>query len=186
MPDHPSQATPVEIDAVLPPDGRATTDAKVDPAHASEVSRIIAHWMDEFIHIPGTKFRFGLDPLIGLIPGIGAILSSSVSAVVLAEGVRLGVPVSVLMRMGVNILINDVLDTIPVLGDAVSMAFKSNTINLALINRWKSGEAAKIKTGSRIFLLVVFGFWVGLMAFWWFVILSLLGLALHAIGKLFS
>jgi Domain of unknown function (DUF4112) len=90
------------------------------------------------------------------------------------------------MRMGVNILINDVLDTIPVLGDAVSMAFKSNTINLALINRWKSGEAAKIKTGSRIFLLVVFGFWVGLMAFWWFVILSLLGLALHAIGKLFS
>lgn len=185
MPEASRDATRIEVDAVLPPDGKTTPKDRIDPVHASEVSRIIAHWMDEFIHIPGTKIRFGLDPLIGLVPGIGAVLSSSVSAVVLAEAVRLRVPVSVLFRMGVNVLINDALDSVPLVGDFISAFFKSNSINLALINRWKSGEQAKIKKGSRLFLLLVFGFWIGLMLFWWFVILTLLGTALHLIGKLF-
>lgn len=185
MHDEPSQATRIEIDAVLPPDEKSSLKGKIDPAHASEISRIIAHWMDEFIHIPGTKIRFGLDPLIALVPGFGALLSSSVSAVVLAEAVRLRVPVSVLMRMGINVLINDALDCIPIVGNAISIVFKSNTINLALINRWKSGDTAKIKKGSRLFLLLVFGFWVGLMLFWWFIILTLLGTVIHFVGKLF-
>jgi hypothetical protein len=185
MPDEPHAATPIEVDAVLPPDGKSTAKGKIDPAHASEVSRIIAHWMDEFIHVPGTKIRFGLDPLIALVPGFGALLSSSVSAVVLAEAVRLRVPVSVLFRMGINVLINDAIDCIPLVGNAISVIFKSNTINLALINRWKAGEHAKIKKGSRLFLLLVFGFWIGMMAFWWFVILTVLGTALHFLGKLF-
>jgi hypothetical protein len=185
MPDLPPQAANIEVDAVLPPDGKKVPKDGIDPAHASEVSRIVAHWMDEFIHIPGTKIRFGLDPLIGLVPGIGAVLSSSVSAVVLAEAVRLRVPVSVLLRMGINILVNDALDSVPVVGDFISAFFKSNSVNLALINRWKTGEHVKIKRGSRLFLLLVFGFWLALMLFWWFAVLTLLGGFVHLLGKVF-
>ena len=164
MSDSPKKVQHVHVDAVLPPDGKGKAPTGLDAAHASEISRIIAHWMDEFIHIPGTKIRIGLDPIIGLIPAVGGLLSSSVSLVVLVEGVRHGVPVSVLARMGLNILINNVLDAIPVIGDAASVFFRSNTMNLVLLNRWKAGEKAAVKKGSRVFVVVFFFLWLGLMA----------------------
>jgi hypothetical protein len=109
---------------VLPPDGKGRAPAGKDAEHASEVARIIAHWMDEFIRIPGTQIRMGLDPIIGLIPGIGGLLSSSVSLVVMVEAVRHRVSPAVFLRMGLNIGINEVLDAIPVVGDAASIFFK--------------------------------------------------------------
>src|SRR6187431_735696 len=70
--------------------------------------------MDEIVRIPGTKFRFGLDPLIGLIPGIGDTSSALVSAFALIQAARLGVPKILLARMSLNILVNEVIGIIPV------------------------------------------------------------------------
>jgi hypothetical protein len=89
--------------------------------------------MDEIVRIPGTKFRFGLDPLIGLIPGIGDTSSALVSAFALIQAARLGVPKILLARMSLNILINEIIGIIPVVGDAFSFWFKSNARNYQII-----------------------------------------------------
>src|SRR5438128_2317524 len=136
----PADPKVIEADAVvLPPEGAPTkrgaskgTDKGVEAKNASEVSRIVAQWMDELFRIPGTNFRIGLDPIIGLFPGIGDFLASSVGLVTITEGVRTGVPVPVLFRMGFNVLINDAIGTIPGIGDVFSAFFKSNSRNLKL------------------------------------------------------
>lgn len=188
MPEDSKNARPVEIDSVLPPDAKGKTSSKQEIEHASEVSRIIAHWMDEFIHIPGTSIRIGLDPIIGLVPGIGALLSSSVSFVVLAEGVRHRVPLFVLMRMGLNVLINDALDSLPIVGDAASIFFRSNTRNLALLNQWKAGEQEAVKRGSRLFLFFFFFVWLSLIFLWatvWVLIAGTVWQLLKKLGGVF-
>jgi hypothetical protein len=89
--------------------------------------------MDEIIRVPGTKFRFGLDPLIGLVPGIGDTSSALVSAFALIQAARLGVPKVLLARMSLNILINEIVGIVPVFGDAFSFWFKSNARNYQII-----------------------------------------------------
>ena len=95
--------------------------------------------MDEVIRIPGTKFRFGLDPLLGLIPGIGDTSSALVSAFALIQALRVGVPKILLMRMAGNILVNEVIGIVPVVGDAFSFWFKSNARNYEIIKNHRLG-----------------------------------------------
>lgn len=159
------------VDAVLPPDGKGRAPTGQDAHDASEVSRIIAHWMDEFLRIPGTNIRLGLDPILGLFPVAGGLLSSCVSLVVLIEALRLRMPLAVLGRMGGNILLNGMLDAIPLAGDVASIFFRSNTRNLALINRWKAGGQASIRRSSRILMWGFAAFFFLLLAGWfllWF------------------
>jgi hypothetical protein len=97
--------------------------------------------MDEIIRVPGTNFRFGLDPIIGLVPGIGDTTSALVSAFALIQALRLGVPKILLARMAMNILINEVIGIIPVVGDAFSFWFKSNARNYEIIKSHRLGSA---------------------------------------------
>ena len=91
--------------------------------------------MDDFLRVPGTKLRFGLDPIIGLLPGIGDVTSAIVSAVAFVHAARSGVPKILLARMAMNILINELVGIIPGLGDAFSFWFKSNVRNYELLRR---------------------------------------------------
>ena len=104
----------------------------------------LARIMDEFIRVPGTKFKFGLDPLIGLLPGLGDTGSALVSAFALIQAARLGVPKILLARMSLNILINELIGIVPVVGDAFSFWFKSNARNYQIIKRprGRSGRCA--------------------------------------------
>src|SRR3954470_9540258 len=77
---------------------------------------LIAKLMDSIFVIPGTKIRFGLDPLIGLIPALGATASSLVSVFLIAMSARRGVPNLVLARMALNVLVNAALDAVPGVG----------------------------------------------------------------------
>ena len=88
--------------------------------------RWVALVMDELIVFPRTKFRFGLDPIIGLVPGIGDTASAVISALVLIQAARRGLPKILLARMSLNILINEIVGIVPGLGDAFSFWFKSN------------------------------------------------------------
>lgn len=156
-------------DSILPPDGKKFSKGdrrNTDPA--SETSRIIATWLDEIFRIPGTKIRIGLDPIIGLFPAIGDLLTSSLGLVLVVEGLRHKLPISVLIRMGANVIINQIVGSIPVVGDAFSIWFKSNSRNLVLLNRWKTGDRS-VQRGSRIFMtvfliiwMVIFGAWIAL------------------------
>ena len=102
--------------------------------------------MDEVIRVPGTKFRFGLDPLLGLVPGIGDTSSALVSAFALIQALRLGVPKVLLARMALNILANEVIGIVPVVGDAFSFWFKSNARNYEIIKNHRLGSAPPSKS----------------------------------------
>jgi hypothetical protein len=125
-----------EVDwEVLPPEEKRKREG-LEP-----LFKWIAFIMDEVIRVPGTKFRFGLDPVIGLIPGIGDTSSALVSAFALIQAVRLGVPKILLMRMALNILVNEVVGVIPVIGDAFSFWFKSNARNYEIIKTHRLGPS---------------------------------------------
>jgi hypothetical protein len=112
--------------------------------------------MDEFLRIPGTKFRFGLDPIIGLFPGLGDTASAMVSALALIQAARRGVPKVLLARMSLNILINELVGIIPGIGDAFSFWFKSNTRNYRLLQE-HIGRPTRSRKSDWIFVGVVLG-----------------------------
>jgi hypothetical protein len=154
----------IEIDEVQGPGRKAS-------AGNDALMAAIARIMDDFFVIPGTNIRFGLDPLIGLIPGLGDTTGAVVSTLLLIQGGRAGAPKIVLARMALNVLINTALGAIPVLGDVFSVWFKSNVRNLALLERH-----ADIRRQSSVTdWLFVVGLIVGILAA---VALSLAGLVL--------
>ncbi len=114
---------------VLPPEEKKKRQ-ELEP-----LFRWLALIMDNFLRLPGTKFRFGLDPLLGLIPGLGDTGSSVISAMALIAAARRGLPKILLARMSLNILINEVVGIIPIAGDAFSFWFKSNARNYELLKR---------------------------------------------------
>jgi len=119
---------------VLPPE-RNDPRQNVEP-----LFRWIALLMDDLLRIPGTNFRIGIDPLIGLIPGIGDTGSAMVSAIALIQAARQGMPKIILARMAVNILLNELIGIIPVVGDAFSFWFKSNARNHRLVQEFAGGR----------------------------------------------
>lgn len=126
-----SEATPIDVE-VLPPRERDVPD----------VSRLIAWLLDDLIRIPGTNFRIGFDPIIGLIPGLGDGSTAVMSTVLLLHGLRAGVPRIVLVRMALNILTNSLGGAIPVVGDVFSAWFKSNRRNYELLQRHAGARAS--------------------------------------------
>lgn len=131
---------------VLPPESQ---EAKpIEP-----LFRWIALLMDDLVRVPGTKFRVGIDPLIGLIPGIGDTGSAMVSAVALIQAARQGLPKIILARMAVNILLNELIGIIPFVGDAFSFWFKSNVRNHQLIKEYVGGR----RKAGRSDWIFVFG-----------------------------
>ena len=138
---------------VLPPEDRSRSPR---PSSSLEsLFRLLALIMDDFLRVPGTKLRFGLDPIIGLLPGIGDVTSAIVSAVALVHAARSGVPKILLVRMAMNILINELVGIIPGLGDAFSFWFKSNLRNYELLRRY-SAAPGKSRKGDWIFVITVF------------------------------
>lgn len=157
------------IDGILPPDAvGASPPGQVDATtpEASEVSRILARWLDNWIRIPGTNFKIGLDPIVSLFPGIGDFFASSAGAVILLEGVRQRVSLFVLAHMGVNMLINAALNLIPGLGAIGSAFYKSNARNLQLIRRWQEGQTKQVRRGSIYFLLALLLVFAAIIALW--------------------
>ena len=112
--------------------------------------------MDDLLRLPGTKFRFGLDPLIGLLPGVGDTASAITSALVLFHAARSGLPKVLLARMAGNILINEVIGIIPGLGDAFSFWFKSNRRNYELLQRYRAAPG-RLRKSDWVFLVVLLG-----------------------------
>ncbi|HYG79055.1 MAG TPA: DUF4112 domain-containing protein [Pyrinomonadaceae bacterium] len=109
----------------------------------------LSHLLDGLFRIPGTKWRFGLDALVGLIPGVGDTLTSLASFYILAAGVRYRVPKITLLRMGVNIGIDYLVGAIPGVGDLFDFVWKSNEKNMELIRRRATVSAAEAKSGRK-------------------------------------
>ena len=91
--------------------------------------------LDSAFQVPGTRFRFGLDPIVGLLPGAGDLVSGFFSVMILVHSVRLRIPKVVIARMVLNTGLDLLTGAVPLLGDLFDAAFKANMRNLALLER---------------------------------------------------
>jgi hypothetical protein len=94
----------------------------------------MARLLDAEFSIPGTNIRFGWDPIIGLIPVVGDVLSMLPQFYMLYIGLRLGVSKGTMLEMLSNILIDGLVGTVPIVGDLIDAAFKSNLRNAQLLS----------------------------------------------------
>lgn len=104
--------------------------------------------MDDLIRVPGLGWRFGLDALVGLIPGFGDSASALASFYILAQAVRYGVPKVTLVRMGMNLGIDYVVGSFPLVGDLFDAWWKSNQRNVALLSERATVSAAEARQGK--------------------------------------
>lgn len=107
----------------------------------------LSRMMDGLFRIPGVGWRFGLDALIGLIPGVGDTATSLVSFYILASAVRYRVPKITLLRMGLNLGLDYVVGSVPVVGDLFDAWWKSNQKNVELIRQRATVSAEEARKG---------------------------------------
>jgi hypothetical protein len=148
---------------------RTPTVQTAGSTRALDHLRRLARLMDSQFRVPGTDYRFGLDGLIGLIPGAGDMTTLAVSGYMLYIMAQNGASSYVLARMAVNVIIDAVIGSIPFLGDLFDFAFKANTRNLRLMEQYYQegrhrGSAWKVLLPILLVLvavvgLIVYGMW---------------------------
>jgi uncharacterized protein DUF4112 len=98
--------------------------------------RQLARLLDAAVRVPGTNIRFGLDAVLGLIPGAGDIAGGILSTFIIVQAAKLGAPRSVLARMVTNVAVDSIVGVVPILGDLFDVGWKSNLRNIALLERY--------------------------------------------------
>jgi hypothetical protein len=117
--------------------------------------RALARIMDDAVQIPGTRFRIGLDALIGLIPGIGDAAGGAATAYALVVAQRLGAPPAVLLRIVWNVVIDTVLGTIPFAGDVFDAGFRANRRNAELLERYVLAPKQTRRSSMLVLILLL-------------------------------
>jgi hypothetical protein len=115
--------------------------------------------LDDVFRIPGTNIRFGWDPIVGLIPGLGELASPLFTAAILAQSWRMRIPRIVLVRMVFNALIDAVLSAVPIIGNLADIGWRANRRNMRLLER-HAVPGLPARRGDRLF---VFGVLVALL-----------------------
>jgi hypothetical protein len=140
-----------------------------------------ARIFDSAVRIPGTRITFGLDPILGLVPGLGDVASPVFSLFFLWHGLRLGVPKVVFARMVFNVLIDTAVGAIPVAGDFFDFGWKANAWNLALLER--HAMPGRRATSSDWLVVILCTLAVVIVALVPILVLAWLGFSL---GRLFA
>ena len=104
--------------------------------------RKVAQLLDSAFVIPGTSYRVGLDPILGLVPGLGDLVSPLFTIGILWQARELAIPRVVQLRMIFNVAIDSLLGAVPVVGDLFDFAWKANNKNFALLERHAQEEHA--------------------------------------------
>jgi hypothetical protein len=114
--------------------------------------RSLARVLDTAVRIPGTDIRFGLDSIIGLIPGLGDVSGAVLSGYIVLASARLGVPPSVVSRMILNVLVDTAIGTVPVIGDVFDVAWRANIRNADLLEKHAALPAATTRSSRAIII----------------------------------
>jgi hypothetical protein len=116
--------------------------------------RRLAYWLDEGVPLPGTRYRIGLDPILGLVPGVGDATGAVMAVAILAEAGRRGTSRLTLTRIAANIALDALLGAVPVFGDAFDAIWKANLRNVALLEQHAANPTAARKSDRRFFVLL--------------------------------
>ena len=130
--------------------------------------------LDSQFRIPGTSIRFGLDPILSLIPGLGDLASPVYTVLLLVQGATQRVPRVVLLRMVMNALVDALIGAVPVAGNVADIFWRANTINLQLLERHarpgqppERGDYYFVFAVAALFgLLLVIPFLAAIVMFW--------------------
>jgi len=117
--------------------------------------QVVATLLDEALRVPGTNFRFGIDPIVGMIPGLGDLLGGAASAYIILEAARAGAPASVLLRMTMNVGMDTLVGAVPLVGDLFDFAWKSNTRNMRLLARHVEAPAQTKRASIALVVLLL-------------------------------
>jgi hypothetical protein len=145
-----------------------TSDAVLDAermadrhlARTAEVEKVgnVVRWLDDAVRVPGTKFGIGLDAIAGfVVPGVGDAITGLVALSVMSAAIRRGVPRVVLMRMFLNIAVDTGVGMVPVVGDLFDLLWRSNTRNLALLERHQGELEPRARPGDYMVLAAAAG-----------------------------
>ena len=138
-----------------------------------EALRNVAQMLDSAFVVPGTSYRFGLDPILGLVPGLGDLVSPLFTIGILWQARELALPRIVQLRMIFNVAIDSLVGVVPLLGDLFDFAWKANKMNLALLER-HAQEERPASAGDWLFVILMVAL-VVLVAVIPFVIIGWLG-----------
>ncbi|HEX4663551.1 MAG TPA: DUF4112 domain-containing protein [Terriglobales bacterium] len=138
--------TEPEILSPRRPPARGLTDEQLN--HLAGV-------LDDIFHIPGTKIRFGLDPIVGLVPGLGDIITGLLSFLIVFAAWQRGLPKIAISRMVANIAIDTLLGSIPIVGDVFDTVWKSNRMNYNLLVRYRVGARRRLLARDWLFFLLL-------------------------------
>jgi hypothetical protein len=133
--------------------------------------RHISRLLDSAFVVPGTEFRIGLDPILGLVPGLGDLTSPLFAIALLWHGRDLGIPRVVQLRMIFNVAIDALVGLFPVVGDLFDFAWKANDRNIVLLERYayeyrRPSPGDWLFVSAMILLLVVIAAIPFLLAGW--------------------
>ncbi|HUZ96017.1 MAG TPA: DUF4112 domain-containing protein [Edaphobacter sp.] len=115
---------------------------------------LLSHVLDDFLKIPGTSIRFGLDGIVGVIPGIGDVIGGIASCIIIIAAWIRGVSYVTLARMVANVGIEVVIGSVPIVGDMFDIAWRANRRNYALL-AGSLAQPRKHTIQSWIFLIVL-------------------------------
>ena len=136
-----------------PHEGLFETLKAAGPSRADAVRRIevLANLLDSAFAIPGTRYRIGLDSIIGIVPGIGDAVTTLLSSYIIWEARQLGVPKRLIARMIGNVAIDSAIGLIPFAGDAFDVVFKANRRNIKILRDYlaRNGETSTLAAAGR-------------------------------------
>ncbi len=143
--------------------------------------RRVAHLLDSAFLVPGTSYRVGFDPLLGIIPWLGDLVSPLFAIALLWQARDLGLPRVVQLRMLFNVAIDTVMGVVPLVGDLFDFAWKANDRNLALLERY-AYEEHRPGAGDWLFVIGVMVALITIAA----IPVVVAGLVIAAVRNLFS
>ena len=129
------------------------TARQTGPREATGAARKLARILDSAFRLPGTQYRFGIDPILGLFPGLGDAIGGGFGFYLLVLAFRAGAPPVVLLRMFINIAVDMLFGSIPLLGDLLDAGYKANLRNLALLEHYL--ERPKQTTTKSVAIVVI-------------------------------
>ena len=138
---------------------------------------VIAHLLDQAFRVPGTPWRFGIDALIGLLPGAGDVAGSLLGIYGIWIARRMGAPASVQGRMLLNLIFDALAGAVPLIGDLFDFAFKAHVRNRVLLEKWLAKPTATRRTSAASLLGIVAVLLAGLAGSLWLAIASFRWLA---------
>ncbi len=122
----------------------------------------LAWLLDETFPVPGTRHRFGLAPLIGLVPVVGDLVGAAAGSYIVLRAIQARLPRVVIAQMAFNVVLNALVGVVPLVGDAFDFLYKSNSRNLRLFERHALDPAGSTR-GSWLFFGAIIGLLVGLV-----------------------